>query len=63
MGVPSFDTSDLLDDRTLRGPEFCQALTVRIDEHLAEVFAAGRILQLDNYMRLRRDTGGPVYAK
>lgn len=33
-------TSDLLSDRSLRGPEFCRALTTRIDDYLASVFAA-----------------------
>ena len=32
--------TDLLEDRTLRGPDFCRALTERIDGFLAEVFAA-----------------------
>ncbi len=34
------DVSDLLADRHLRGPEFCEALTDRIDGFLAGVFAA-----------------------
>ena len=40
MGVPLFDVSDLLDDRTLRGPAFCEALTARTDEDLAGIFSA-----------------------
>jgi len=40
VGVTPLDVTDLLDDRTLRGPAFCRALTARVDEHLAEVFAA-----------------------
>ena len=34
------ETTDLLEDRSLRGPDFCRALTERIDGFLAEVFAA-----------------------
>jgi len=41
--VPAFETSDLLDDRSLRGPAFCAALTGRFDEHLAAVFAAADV--------------------
>ena len=41
--VPAFDTSDLLDDRSLRGPAFCAALTRRFDDHLAAVFAAADV--------------------
>ncbi len=33
-----FDTTDLLGDRSLRGPDFCRALSDRIDGFLAEVF-------------------------
>ena len=33
-----FDTTDLLGDRSLRGPNFCRALSDRIDGFLAEVF-------------------------
>lgn len=38
-----FDTSDLLDDRSLRGPAFCAALTSRFDDYLAAVFAAADV--------------------
>ena len=41
--VPAFDTSDLLDDRSLRGPAFCAALTRRFDDHLAAVFEAADV--------------------
>ena len=41
--VPAFDTSDLEDDRSLRGPAFCAALTLRFDEHLATVFEAAEV--------------------
>ncbi len=41
--VPAFDTSDLQDDRSLRGPAFCAALTRRFDEHLATVFEAAEV--------------------
>ena len=34
------DTTDLLEDRSLRGPGFCRALSDRIDGFLAEVFEA-----------------------
>ncbi|MFT6549062.1 MAG: [protein-PII] uridylyltransferase, partial [Acidimicrobiales bacterium] len=34
------DTTDLLADRSLRGPDFCRALSDRIDGFLAEVFEA-----------------------
>jgi|TARA_B100001105_G_scaffold59931_1_gene46165 [protein-PII] uridylyltransferase len=36
--VTPFDTTDLLGDRSLRGPDFCRALSDRIDGFLAEVF-------------------------
>ena len=38
-----FDISDLLDDRSLRGPAFCAALTSRFDDYLAAVFAAADV--------------------
>ncbi|GIT75791.1 MAG: hypothetical protein Ct9H300mP31_03220 [Acidimicrobiaceae bacterium] len=34
------DVSDLLADRQLRGPDFCEALTERIDGFLTGVYAA-----------------------
>jgi len=41
--VTVFDISDLLDDRSLRGPAFCAALTSRFDDYLAAVFAAADV--------------------
>ena len=38
--VTPLDTTGLLADRSLRGPEFCRALSDRIDGFLAEVFEA-----------------------
>ncbi len=41
--MPAFDTSDLLDDRSLQGPAFCEALTSRLDGYLAAVFASAEV--------------------